>query len=157
MRYFRPGVNWAGRTIYGIPVFGFALLAMSQGAYALRDGWVLGGVALFAGVALLAEGVLWPAERRLQAAAGGRSRAPTARSSRGHPPTATRGRWRWAARGALLLLVAGVVLMSPSPDVRADGTPEGPRPVGRSGRLGGARRAPSQLQPRPPPTGGGSL
>ena len=24
-RYFRPGVNWAGRTIYGIPVFGFAL------------------------------------------------------------------------------------------------------------------------------------
>ncbi len=68
VRYFRPGVNWAGRTIYGIPVFGFALLAMSQGAYALRDGWVLGGVALFAGVALLGEGVLWPAERRLQSA-----------------------------------------------------------------------------------------
>ena len=41
-RYFRPGVNWAGRTIYGIPVFGFALLGMSQGAYALGDGWVLG-------------------------------------------------------------------------------------------------------------------
>jgi hypothetical protein len=31
-RYFRPGVNWAGRTVYGIPVFGFALVAMSQGA-----------------------------------------------------------------------------------------------------------------------------
>ena len=42
-RYFRPGVNWAGRTVYGIPVFGFALIAMSQGAYALGDGWVLGG------------------------------------------------------------------------------------------------------------------
>ena len=67
-RYFRPGVNWAGRTVYGIPVFGFALLAMSQGAYALGDGWVLGGLALFAAVALLAEGVMWPAERRLQAA-----------------------------------------------------------------------------------------
>ncbi|HVT42579.1 MAG TPA: hypothetical protein VHD39_06300 [Acidimicrobiales bacterium] len=65
-RYFRPGINWAGRTIYGIPVFGFALIAMSQGAYALRDGWILGGLALFAGAALLAEGVLWPAERRLQ-------------------------------------------------------------------------------------------
>ena len=69
-RYFRPGVNWAGRTIYGIPVFGFALVAMSQGAYALRQGWVLAGLALFAGVALVGEGVLWPAERRLQAALG---------------------------------------------------------------------------------------
>ena len=67
-RYFRQGVNWAGRTIYGIPVFGFSLLALSQGAYALRDGWVLGGVALFAAVVLVAEGVLWPAERRLQLA-----------------------------------------------------------------------------------------
>ena len=67
-RYFRPGVNWAGRFVYGIPVFGFALLAMSQGAYALGDGWVLAGLGIFAAVALLAEGVLWPAERRLQAA-----------------------------------------------------------------------------------------
>src|SRR5271154_5272965 len=67
-RYFRPGVNWAGRTVYGIPVFGFALLAMSQGAYALGQGWVLGGVVIFAAVALLGEGVLWPAERRLQVA-----------------------------------------------------------------------------------------
>ena len=33
-RYFRPGINWAGRTIYGIPAFGFALVAMSQGTYA---------------------------------------------------------------------------------------------------------------------------
>src|ERR1700722_1003053 len=67
-RYFRPGVNWAGRTVYGIPVFGFALLAMSHGAFALAQGWVLGGLALFAGVALVGEGVLWPAERRLQVA-----------------------------------------------------------------------------------------
>src|ERR1700722_2694841 len=67
-RYFRPGVNWAGRTVYGIPVFGFALLAMSHGAYSLGQGWVLGGLALFGGVALVGEGVLWPAERRLQAA-----------------------------------------------------------------------------------------
>jgi hypothetical protein len=65
-RYFRPGVNWAGRTIYGIPVFGFALLGMSQGAYAVTDAWVLLGLLLFVGVALLAECVLWPAERRVQ-------------------------------------------------------------------------------------------
>jgi hypothetical protein len=65
-RYFRSGVNWAGRTVYGIPIFGFGLLALSHGAYGLRDGWVLGGLAIFVGVVLLAEGVLWPAERRLQ-------------------------------------------------------------------------------------------
>jgi uncharacterized membrane protein len=67
-RYFRPGFNWAGRAVYGIPVFGFALLSMSDGAYALGDGWVLVGLALFAGVVLLGEGAVWPAERRLQAA-----------------------------------------------------------------------------------------
>ena len=65
-RYFRPGTNWAGRTVYGIPVFGFALVAMSQGAYALGQGWVLGGLAIFAALALVGEGVLWPAEQRLQ-------------------------------------------------------------------------------------------
>jgi hypothetical protein len=65
-RYFRPGVNWAGRTIYGIPVFGFALLGMSRGAYAVTDAWVLLGLVLFVAVALLAEWVLWPAERRVQ-------------------------------------------------------------------------------------------
>jgi hypothetical protein len=65
-RYFRPGVNWAGRTIYGIPVFGFALLGMSKGAYAVTDVWVLLGLVLFVAVALLAECVLWPAERRVQ-------------------------------------------------------------------------------------------
>ena len=30
-RYFRPGVNWAGRALYGVPVFGFWLLAASRG------------------------------------------------------------------------------------------------------------------------------
>ena len=39
-RYFRPGVNWAGRTIYGIPVFGFALLGHEPGR--LRAGRRLG-------------------------------------------------------------------------------------------------------------------
>jgi hypothetical protein len=67
-RYFAPGVNWAGRVTYGIPIFGFALLAMSQGAYALRDTWVLSGLGIFAVLVLLDEYVLWPSERRLQGA-----------------------------------------------------------------------------------------
>jgi uncharacterized membrane protein len=65
-RYFKQGVNWAGRIVYGIPIFGFALLAMSQGAYSLHDTWVMLGLALFVVVVLLGEGVLWPAERRVQ-------------------------------------------------------------------------------------------
>ncbi len=128
-RYFRPGVNWAGRTIYGIPVFGFALLAMSQGAYALRDGWVLGGLALFAAVALVAEGVLWPAERRLQTvvAATTSGPAPGVPGAPEFPGSAGDAAARLdalsrdaavmarAAQVALLLLVAGVVLMIAQP------------------------------------------
>ena len=79
-RYFRPGVNWAGRTVYGIPVFGFALVAMSQGAYALGQGWVLGGLAIFAAVALARRGGAVAG----RAAAAGR---PLGRRRRRAPPT----------------------------------------------------------------------
>jgi hypothetical protein len=68
VRYFRPGVNWAGRTVYGIPLFGFLLLALSHGAYGLRQGWVTSGLVILVAVVVLAEGTLWPAERRLQVA-----------------------------------------------------------------------------------------
>jgi uncharacterized membrane protein len=111
-RYFRPGVNWAGRSMYGIPVFGFALLAMSQGAYALGQGWVLGGVAIFGAVALLAEGVLWPAERRVQIALSASDPAtpPPAEALEQHATAMVR-----AATAALVLLVAGTVLMVAQP------------------------------------------
>ena len=119
-RYFRPGVNWAGRTIYGIPVFGFALLGMSHGAYALTDAWVLSGLALFVALALLAEGVLWPAERRLQHAvtAAGASAAgpePAPSPTRTEITTADAARMERAASGALVLLVAATVLMIAQP------------------------------------------
>jgi uncharacterized membrane protein len=115
-RYFRPGINWAGRTVYGIPVFGFALVAMSQGAYALGQGWVLGGLAIFAAVALVGEGVLWPAEQRLQialsesdpgAADGGGGAEPALEHD-----AAVLSR---AATAALVLLVIGTVLMVAQP------------------------------------------
>src|SRR5271170_5818429 len=100
-RYFRPGVNWAGRTVYGIPVFGFALIAMSQGAYALGEGWVLGGLAVFAALVLVGEGVLWPAEQRLQVAlAADHAEAPV---SLDRDATSMER----AAVAALVLLVSG--------------------------------------------------
>jgi hypothetical protein len=112
LRYFRPGVNWAGRTVYGIPAFGFALLAMSQGAYALGQGWVLGGLAIFAAVALLGEGVLWPAEHRLQVGLlAARAPGGSAEPSLDHDATVMAR----AAVAALVLLVAGTVLMVAQP------------------------------------------
>jgi hypothetical protein len=110
-RYFRPGVNWAGRAIWGIPVFGFALLAMSQGAYDLRDGWVMGGLAIFVVVALLGAGVLWPAERRVQAGLGSGAQ-PVADAAAVGRETTVMVR---AASGALVLLLLGTVLMIAQP------------------------------------------
>jgi uncharacterized membrane protein len=67
-RYFAPGVNLVGRTVYGVPLFGFALLADSGGQLRIGEAWVVGGLASWAVAVALAEGFLWPAERRIQAA-----------------------------------------------------------------------------------------
>jgi uncharacterized membrane protein len=115
-RYFRPGINWAGRTVYGIPVFGFALIALSQGAYALGQGWVLGGLAIFATLALVGEGVLWPAEGRVQAALsrgvdGAEDGGDVTERTLDHDATVMSR----AAVAALVLLVVGTVLMVAQP------------------------------------------
>ncbi len=65
-RYYRPGINWAGRVLFLVPVLGIALLAMSGGQWSFADAWVSIGMATWAVVAITAEGLLWPAERRLQ-------------------------------------------------------------------------------------------
>lgn len=66
-RYFRPGINWAGRMLYAVPVLGFLLVADSGRAFSAGDGFVVGGLALWLAAAGLAEGLVWPAERRIQA------------------------------------------------------------------------------------------
>lgn len=65
-RYFRPGPNLAGRTLYLVPVLGFALVGLSRGALSAGDGFVLGGLALWAAAAAIAEAVVWPGERRIR-------------------------------------------------------------------------------------------
>ncbi|HLM96857.1 MAG TPA: hypothetical protein VK283_11120 [Acidimicrobiales bacterium] len=65
-RYFRPGVNWAGRTLYGVPVFGFSLIGASHGAFRAGDGFVVSGLVLWLAATLVAEAVVWPGERRIQ-------------------------------------------------------------------------------------------
>jgi uncharacterized membrane protein len=112
--YYRPGFNWAGRFVYGIPVFGFALIALSDGSYALGDGWVLAGLALFVAVALLAEGALWPAESRLKAAVATLEPATGPHSAAG-PMDRDATTVARAAVAALVLLVAGFVVMVAQP------------------------------------------
>jgi hypothetical protein len=112
VRYFRPGVNWAGRTVYGIPLFGFLLLALSHGAYGLRQGWVMSGLVIVVAVVVVAEGTVWPAERRLQVS--------VATASDGDAPVQTSvghdaGVVALSAGVALVLLVVGSALMVAQP------------------------------------------
>jgi hypothetical protein len=86
-------------------------LALSRGAYALGQGWVLGGLVLFAGVALVGEGSMWPAERRLQVALSSTDAPPPVAGSLDHDAAAMSR----AATAALVLLVAGSVLMVAQP------------------------------------------
>jgi hypothetical protein len=65
-RYFRPGVNVPARGLYGGPVFGFALIGASNGSFTASDPFVIGGLALWSVALVVAEAVLWPAERRVQ-------------------------------------------------------------------------------------------
>jgi hypothetical protein len=64
--YYAPGLNWAGRVLYLVPVFGFALVGTSGGVAELGDAWLLSGISLWLVSAGLAEWRLWPAERRIQ-------------------------------------------------------------------------------------------
>ncbi len=67
-RYYRPGVNWAGRSLFLVPVLGLSLMAMSHGDWSFSDGWITMGLIAWAVVAVSAEMYLWPEERHLQTA-----------------------------------------------------------------------------------------
>jgi hypothetical protein len=108
--YFAPGANWAGRALYGVPVFGFVLLGMARGAYGLGDGWVLEGLALWALAALGAEGFLWPAERRVQAGLAGDGGEGPSVEIRQECRTIS-----WMAIALVLVLVLATVLMVVQP------------------------------------------
>ncbi len=69
--YYRPGVNWAGRILFAVPVLGVVLVAMSGGEWSYHDPWIVAGLTLWAVVALMAELFLWPMERRIQGAVAG--------------------------------------------------------------------------------------
>jgi uncharacterized membrane protein len=118
-RYYRPGANWAGRALYGVPVFGFVLVAMSGGYYRLGDTWVLAGLVLFVGAAVVGEVVLWPAERDAQEelAEVRQPAGPLGRTTGGDPERLRRAARRVcvAALVVALVVLAATVLMVAQP------------------------------------------
>jgi hypothetical protein len=113
-RYYRPGVNWAGRVLFLIPVLGVALMAMSGGDWTFSDGWITIGLMLWAAVAVLAEMALWPAERRLQVAVS----APSTVADLHSTTVGLRGqclRVAGMSAGLSVVLVAAVVIMVAKP------------------------------------------
>lgn len=108
--YFAPGGNWAGRVVYLVPVFGGVLIWMSGGAYRVGDAWVGWGIGLWFAATVLAEGVLWPAERRVRRSFAGTGRPDV--------PDAVRRPCRTiciSAPGVVALLVAAMVVMVAKP------------------------------------------
>jgi hypothetical protein len=106
-RYYRPGVNWAGRVLFAVPVLGITLVLMSHGEWSFSDGWINAGLALWAVAALGAEMALWPAERQLQTAV-----------TEGAPADAVRSRCRAVAAMAtvgFVILVTGSAIMVAKP------------------------------------------
>lgn len=112
-RYYGVGVNWAGRAIYGIPVFGLVLLGLSRGVFGLQLPWVAAGSGIWALGAVVAEAVLWPAERRiarrLEQSAGVASEQPPSALGREAARAAV------VAFGLVALFVVAVVLMVAQP------------------------------------------
>jgi hypothetical protein len=110
-----------------VPVLGVALIAMSGGQWGYSDGWVTIGLGAWVVVAFVAEGGLWPAERRLQAEVatreavdGAGARAPAeADGADGAAPTvdpvAVCLRTGLLGIGLAVVLVAVAVLMVAKP------------------------------------------
>jgi uncharacterized membrane protein len=115
LRYYAPGPNWAGRTLHGVPILGFVLLALSHGAYALDEAWVMSGLALWVVAAGCAEGLLWPCERRIGILlAPGADAGPTVEGGFSQVGRECRNAQLVAAL-VVLVLLAAVVLMVAKP------------------------------------------
>jgi hypothetical protein len=120
--YYSGGTNWAARTLFGVPVFGFVLLAMSHGDDRLGQGWVLGGLALWLVAAGVAESYLWPAERRIAQDLAGWAAPVDAGPGAAALDPAAGPLWRdrcrpmvWAALGVIasLLVATGLMVVRP--------------------------------------------
>ena len=98
-RYFRPGINWPGRVLYLLLVFGFVLVGMSGGVYGFGDPFVQVGLVLWIVAVSTAEMVVWPGERSLQAIISGHVVRDAASRGAGEPAADQESPQRWAPNG----------------------------------------------------------
>ena len=108
--YFAPGVNWVGRVVHLVPVLGLLLLWSSHGAYDLGEPWVLWGFGLWVAAAAACEGLLWPAERRVQAGLSDGAGEGDGGRLAGDCATVS-----WTAAAVVAVLVAASVIMVAKP------------------------------------------
>ena len=114
-----PGVNWAGRALYGVPLLGFALIAMSNGSISTGDPWVLTGLVLWAAAAAWPRGCcgrpnggsrpIWPRRPSVRCP---RPRCPAAGGGRARRRPAARTVCASAVAVAAVVLVAMVVMVA---------------------------------------------
>jgi hypothetical protein len=76
-RYFSPGPDVVGRTLYLIPLSGAALIGLSHHAITFHDAFVIVGLVLWALVALTAELAVFRPGDRLRALVESGDRAPS--------------------------------------------------------------------------------
>ena len=80
-RFFRPGRNWAARTVFVVPVLGGLLLALGHGQDGVRlFPWL--GLGIWTAAVGVASAAMWPAERGDPAGARV-GRPPLGRAPRG--------------------------------------------------------------------------
>jgi uncharacterized membrane protein len=108
-RFFRPGHNLAARTLYLVPVFGFALLFSGPSSdRSAAYPWI--GLAIWTASIGCATGALWPAEAALQRVLASASSADSALEIRRHARVIER-----AGIALSVLFVAAFVVMVAQP------------------------------------------
>jgi len=109
-RYFAPGRELAGRTLYLIPVTGASLIGISQGAASFGDGFVGIGIVLWLAIALIAERFVFAPAARLRRTIASSSVVPVEVGWRHDAATLT---WGVDTIVALLLVAAVVMVAQP--------------------------------------------
>lgn len=125
-RYFRPGINWPGRSLYLVLVLGVLLVLMSQHSYGFGDPFVQLGFVFWILALALAELVVWPGERQIQRVVaddwgGGAASGGASGSAGGAAPEVvdaarnTALRVALSAWGVCFVLLVAIVLMVQKP------------------------------------------
>jgi hypothetical protein len=109
-RFFTPGPEIAGRSLYGIPLTGVLLVLVSQDHYSLATGFVGVGIALWLGAVALAELFVFRPAAKIRTLIARQEMAVSVAVLR--PLTV---RMRWGVDGVILLLIAGAIVMVAQP------------------------------------------